>query len=263
MSFRSIAFLLALPAALWIAGCGPKPPPDLQAELPDAFPNHTVEDIHTRIRLSSDTLTSFRADARLLLESPEQSGRFSAEIRDRRGDSLYMSISLSGLGIKVEGARALVTPDSFFLYDRRDNALLYGSLDEAADQLPPVLTGDDVFLNLLGIVAPEPDVAWQLEADSAYYYLRDAEGLRSYQIDPAVWRVARYEERTPDGTLVEERVFSRFGEFDGVLLPRSVVLRRPQDASSAALFYNDITLNPPSLSFDLRVSSDAERRPVE
>ena len=260
---RRLLWLALVSTVLWMAACTPKPPPDLQTDLPDAFPNHTVEDIRTRIRLSSDTLTSFRADARLLIESPERSGRFGADIRDRRGDSLYLGISAGGLGIKVEGARALVTPDSFFFYNRLGKELLYGSLDQAGDQLPSVLTGDNVFLNLLGIVAPEPDVRWELETDSAYYYLRNADGLRSYQIDPGFWRVVRYEERTSDGSLVEERVFSRFGEFDGVFLPRSVLLRRPGEASSVSLFYNSITLNPPALSFDLRVSSDAERKPVE
>ena len=263
MSFRSLVLLLALPVLFWTAGCGPKPPPDLQAELPDAFPNHTVEDIRTRIRLSSDTLTSFRAKASLSIESPARSGRFSADLHDRRGDSLYLSISVGGLGIEVEGARALVTPDSFFLYNRIEKKLTYGAIDEAGDALPAVLTGDNVFMNLLGIVAPEEDVDWRLEADSAHYVLRDPEGLRQYRIDPALWRVVRYEERTSGGALVEERAFSNFDEFEGVYLPRRVVLRRPGEEASASLYYRTLDLNPPSLSFDLRVSGDVEREPVE
>ena len=263
MSLRLLAFLFALPALFWMAGCGPKPPPDLRTELPDAFPNHTVEDIRTRIRLSSDTLASFKAKASLSIESPARSGRFSADVHDRRGDSLYLSISVGGLGIQVEGARALVTPDSFFFYNRIEKKLLYGALDEAGEALPSVLTGDNVFLNLLGIVAPEPDVAWRLEADSAFYVLHDPEGLRQYRIDPALWRVVRYEERTSDGELVEERVFSDFDTFEGVYLPRRVVLRRPGDGSSASLYYRSIDLNPPSLSFDLRLRNDVTREQVE
>lgn len=259
MSSRLLPLLIAGLFAFWTSGCGPKPPANPRTELPNAFPNHTAENIQTQIRLTSDTLTSFKAKASLSIESPQRSGRFSADVHDRRGDSLYLAIS-PGLGI--EAARALVTPDSFFLYNRIEKKLLYGSLDAAGEALPVVLTGDDVFRNLLGLVVPEPDVDWVLDADAAFYYLRDPEGLRMYKIDPALWRVVRYEERAPSGELVEERVFDKFDTFDGVYLPRSVVLRRPAEASSASLYYRSLDLNPPALSFDLRVSSGVTREAV-
>lgn len=251
---------LLLTLLLFAAGCaGTRPAADLPTALPDAYPYHSAAQIRQLILDDVDSLRAFQARASLALRTPEQSGQFSADVRNRRNDSLYLSIS-PGLGI--EAARALVTPDSFFLYDRIKNRLTYGSLVAAEAFLPGPLAGDDVFRNLLGLVAPEPDVAWQVEAEDDRYVLTDPAGLRTYVVDPALWRVVRYEERTPTGELVEERTFSEFDRFDGVYLPRRVAFRRPLDDTSASLYYRSLALNPGPLSFDLRVSSKAERVPA-
>lgn len=230
-----------------------------EAELPAGFPYHTAAQIQSAVRLSADTLYAFRAKASFAVDTPEQKGSFSADIRDRRGDSLYMSIS-PGLGI--EAARVLVTRDSLYLYDRLKNRVTYGSLAAAGNLLAVPVTADDLFMNLLGLIAPEPGVAWQVEAVDAHYHLTAPDGTRRYVVDPARWRVVRFEARTPEGELLEERAFSDFDRFDGLYLPRRVVFRRPPERSTASLFYRSLELNPDALSFDLRISSSADRVPV-
>jgi hypothetical protein len=227
--------------------------------VPDAFPDHTAAQIRAFVAEDGASLDAFAADARLSIESPAQSGRFSATIRQRRDDSLYVSIS-PGLGI--EAARLLVTADSFYLYNRIERELAYGSVAEAQRVLPAPLVLGDAFETFLGLVAPEPDVAWAVSADESLYYLRSPDSLRVYQIDPRRWRVLRYTERTSEGTLVEERRFSDFEAQDGVYLPRRVLLRRPQEDVSASIFYRDLDLNPGPLSFDLGVREGVRRVPM-
>jgi hypothetical protein len=243
---------------LVFAGCAPRRA-ILAPDLPAGFPYHSAAQIAQQVLLTSEPLEAFEARASFVVRSPEQSGRFNAELRNRRGDSLYMSIS-PGLGI--EAARVLVTPDSVYLYDRIHNRLTYGSIDEAGAMLALPITSDAVFRNLLGILAPEPDVPWEVSSSEALYILRDPEGTRLYEVDPSVWRVTMYEERRPDGALVEQRVFSEFDVFEGIILPRRAVFQRPFEQSMASLYYRSIELNPPDLSFSLRVSTSARREHV-
>lgn len=225
--------------------------------MPANFPNHTAAEIQRHLQAGADTLRAYRARASLRIDSPSQSGSFSSRINHRRGDSLYMTIS-PGLGI--EAMRILVTPDSFFVYNRLESELTYGGLTDAASTLPAALTVSDPFENLTGTLTPPPYVDWNVDADSAYYYLR--EGGREYVIDPTVWRVVQYQEHDLSGNLVDERSFSEFDRFGGLYLPRRIVFRRPQEETTAALYYRELTLNPGELGFDLRVSSSADRRRV-
>lgn len=251
---RPFRFLAAL-AALVLAGCAStRPAPDLEATLPSAFPNHSVEAIHAALATEGDTLSGLRARASLSINSPAQSGSFSSDLRARRGDSLYLTVS-PGLGI--EAVRALVTADSVFVYDRLKNRVSYGALGEAGDLLAFPLAPDALFRNLLGFVVPETNVDWRLTADSATYQLQNAEGTITYTVDPAHWRVVRYEVRTPDGEVIEERTFSEFDRIQGVVVPRRVVFRRPADETTLALYYRSLELDPAGLSFPFRVNDSA------
>lgn len=252
---RSQLFLLALASAALFASCsGPRAP--LERDLPSAFPHHSAVEIRYQLTEALDTLTGFRAKSNLMIRAPENSGSFSAELQERRGDSLYVSIS-PGLGI--EAARALVTPDSFYFYDRLKNRLLYGALSEAEGLLPEPFTSGDIGGNLLGLPVPAPEVDWTVDADEEYYYLSNPAGHVRYVVDPAYWRVIQYEERNGSGQLVERRVFSEFDEFDGVVLPRRLVFERPMDGRTASIYYRSLTLNPRDLHFALKVRDSAAR----
>ena len=254
---RPFVYLLGLTGLTLLSGCsGMLRLPSIRTKLPDAFPYHNAEQIHRYIVQSTDTLESFQAKASIAVRSPEENGRFNADIRDRRNDSLYISFS-PGLGLHV--ARALVTPDSFFVYDRVKRQLTYGSLLHVEKRLPIPVSDADLFGNLLGIVSPEQDVDWKVEADSIYYYLYSPENTRKYIVDPGLWRIIRYEERTPDGALVEERTYTNFDLFGAVYLPRRIIIRRPLEDSIASIYYRSLTLNPPTLSFDLNVRASVER----
>lgn len=251
-------YLSVLAGAVLLFGCsGPRPA--IERTLPGAFPNHSAQQIRDQLLAPLDTLHAFRARSSLVVRAPENSGSFSAEMHERRGDSLFVSIS-PGLGI--EAARALVTPDSFYFYDRLKNHVLYGAISEAAGLLPEPFTSDDLFANLLGLPAPPAGVEWVVEADDEHYFLRDPDGRTLYVVDPALWRVVRFEQRDASGDLTDRRVFSEFDQVDGVVLPRRLLFERPQEDRMASIYYRSMRLNPVNLRFELEVRDSAERRPV-
>lgn len=264
LSSHGLAAVVLLLAAVALAGCAGTR--EATGELPAGYPNHSFADIRQAVAQGTDTVRAFRAQAQLSLDTPERSGTFSATVRGKRGaagDSLYMSLSP---GFGVEAARVLVTPDSFFVYDLVNNRLSYGALRDARRLLPaPLLTGK-TFENVLGLLAPNPDLAWNVrpegEPGSERYVLTASGGNRTVVVDPSRWRVMRYTERTPGGDLLEERRFSEFDRFGGLFLPRRAELRRPQENTTASLSYRRLTLNPSGLSFELGVPEGTRREPV-
>ena len=243
---------------LWMAGCaGSRLPVDTRPDLPDAFPNHTVAQIQQKIRTTgAEKVQAYTAKASLAIRTPAQNGTFTARMKHRRSDTLFMAFSV---GLGIEPARMLVTPDSFFVHDRIKKQLNYGSLEFASSFIPIPLSGDDVFLTFLGLMLPEAEMAWTLDTDSSYYHLRDPSGRRRYIIDPTVWRVVRYEERTAQGVLLEARTFTEYDVFDAMYLPRRIILQRPLDDTSLSIYYRELTLNPQPLSFDWDVKDSVER----
>ncbi len=251
---------LALLGMLLAAGCsGTRPRATLPTELPSVFPSHTAAQILENLALNPDTLRALSARANVSMELPENTGSFTAHMQARRDDSLFMSVRVT---FGIEAARALVTPDSFFLYDRINKRLVFGPIEYATDFLPAPLVQEDLLPNLLGLITPDPDAPWQVSADSALYFLHDPNRGVTLTVDPILWRVVRYEIRDPEGTIIEERDYTDFDRFQDLYLPRRIVYRRPLEKTYASLFYRDLTLNPANLVLTLDVGADVERVPV-
>ncbi len=229
-------------------------PPD--AETPALFPNHSALQIQRAIRASTDTLTAFKSRARVKIRTPELKRNVTVRFWQRQSDSLYASVHAT---LGIEAARTLVTPDSFYVYDRFNRRLLYGPLAYAGTYLPTPASADEMFANLTGILYPQADLDWTVEADSASYTLRDATGTFTYEINPAFWRVTRFEARTASGELLDERAFYDFEEVDGVVIPRRIRFNRPLDNSEVTLHHQRIKLNPDALSFAFKTGRINER----
>ncbi len=251
--------LIVLGMSAGLAGCGSSSPATGPSTLPSGFPNHTPSEIQSLITEPSDTLDRFAARARVTVRSPDEDRSFNAQIRQRRADSLLMRVSLFGF----EGGRMLLTPDSVFVYDSRKPSLRIGPIADAQELFPVPVTTDDVFENLLGLIAPDGTTDWTVTADSSLYYLSNASDTRVWTVDPRRWRVVRYERRAPDGSVLEVRRFANFTTVNGIALPRSVTFRRPVDDLSAELSYKEFQLNPTGLSFALDVPRSVPRKPLQ
>lgn len=253
----STLFLWTLGTALLIASCSGASRTADAPDLPDRFPDHSPDQIRTQILGASDTIQSYSAKARVAVQSPDQDRSFNAVVHHRRGDSLFMRVSLFG----IEGGRLLVTRDSVFFYDTRKSVLRVGPVEAVQQLFPAPVSSDDFFQNMLGLLAPTRAADWSLQADSSLYYVSSSTDREHYTVDPTRWRVVRYEERVESETVVQKRLFSDFRPVDGVLLPAQVIFQQPTANLRARIKYQEMTLNPPDLSFSLDVPSQVPRRP--
>lgn len=251
------SLLLALALGLGLLGCSSSTSTRAPS-MPDAFPSHSVDQIQTLLQQPSDTLTRFSAKARVAVKTPSNDRSFNAQIRQEKADSLFMRASLFG----IEGGRMLLTPDSIFFYDSRQNSLRAGPVAQAQKLFPVPVASGQVFANMLGLVSPSPATDWTVTADSAHYYLSDATERQQWTVDPRHWRVVRYTKTDGNGTVVEERRFSDFKAAQGVMLPHRVVFSRPEENLKATIDYNQIQLNPSGLSYNLGVPSNVPQKPL-
>lgn len=250
-------FLLAFGGVLFIVSCSSSAPPAGTAELPERFPDHSSDQIQRQIVGSTDTLRAYAAKARITVESPDQTRSFNAVVRHRRADSLFMRFSLFG----IEGGRLLLTRDSVFFYDSRKSILRVGPV-RAVQQIFPAPVGSDQFFDtMLGLLAPEPRTSWSVQADSSLYYFTGPADRERYTVDPTRWRVVRYEQKSPTGTVVEKRLFSEFRPVEGLLLPAQLIFQRPASDLRAVVNYREMSLNPSDPSFALDVPSEVPRKP--
>ncbi len=256
---RSPWSLLILAAGLLVGGCARGPHLAERPDLPARFPYHSAEQIRYQLRLPLDTLRAFIGRARLQIHTPAGTDNLSATIVARRHDSLLIRLS-PGWGI--EAARLLITPDSVLLHDRIHHRLYTGTRADPAVRRLPLLTESDLFLSLLGALYPPPG-RWQVTADSSYYYLSDPTGQHRYVVDPARWRVVRYERYNLVGTLVEAYRFEAFDRFGRLFLPRRLLLERPDLDVAVRLYYRTIQLNPPELPFAWHPDNRTRRMPFQ
>lgn len=249
--------LLFIPALLLVAGCSAGPlvrdAPDLTA--PADFPNHTAEQIFFLMETvaAQDSIAAFSSQAKVEVRSPERSADLSATIRHRAADTLWAS-ARAVLGIEV--ARALATPDSFAAWDKFNNRLYVGPVSAAAAFLPSAVGTEQLFDTLLGRLRPATTDGWAVEHDSSYYVLADENRDEVFTVDPASWRIVRYEGFVA-GQLVDDRTFSAFDIVEGRVLPRRIVFRNPVEDAEVTIEHRSLTLNPASLDFSFS-PGDAE-----
>ena len=255
VSQHTLSYFALVIALLFFAGCsGSRGTFDRDAAMPAGYPNHSYAQIIDSLTAMPFAVDAYQSEAALVIKSPVQGGSFSASIKHVKDDSLLISIS-PGLGIVA--VRALVTTDSFFVHDRINKELGLGTINAMQRLLPLPADASSLYSAMLGVWLPETGPEWTLSAAQNYYILED--DTRTLFIDPIFWRVVRYVENNEAGTLVEERTFSEFKDYDGVYLPRRLTFRRPGDDTSASLFHRKRTINPSSLSLDFNVSSSVKR----
>lgn len=249
-------FAFSIGLSLLVVGCTSTAPTADAPGLPDRFPNHSPDDIRSRITGAADTLRAYTAKARITVQSPTQNRTFNAKVRHRRADSLFMRVSLFGF----EGGRLLLTPDSVFFYDTRKTVLRVGPVEDVQNLFPAPVSSANFFENMIGLVAPDPKTDWSVRADSTLYYLSGPNDQRRYTVDPTRWRVVRYEQHTRDGTVTQKRRFSNFRKVEGLLLPAQLLFHRPDANLRAVVRYQSMTLNPADLSFSFDVPPEVPRR---
>ena len=251
-----ITLTLCISFAFFVSACsGSRPVFDSDVELPEGFPDHSLEQIQQHLATLPVAVDSYKAESALSVRTPARSGNFSASISHRKNDSLLISISMLG----IQGVKTLVTPDSFYVHDRINKELTIGGIGSLQRILPLPATSESLYATMLGLLTPDNLSSLELSSDPRYYTISIPDQYKKFTIDPVYWRVVRYEERSPSGSLIEERTYAEFDNIEGVYLPRRLTFRRPGDDTAASIYYRDLNINPNKLSFDFNVDSSVDR----
>ena len=252
------AALLAL-ALLTLSACsgGLRIEDEPEAEIPDAYPNHTADQIRAAVAASIAPVRFFSADGRIEIEAPRLDQSATYSIRSRLADSTTVVVR-GPFGI--EGGRGLVTPREFVGYDKLNGKLYVGSVSAAERYVPGAGSSEALARALSGLVAPEAG-AWTVVPDSGRYGLvqRRPDGSRRILIvDPALWRVVRAQEVDPSNVVIADQAFSAFDTVDGVVMPRRVVLRAPQERIRLTMEHRRLAPNPSDFRLRFNRPTDVE-----
>jgi len=243
---------IALPFAafLVLAGCGTTRPSYVAPDIPVGFPHHTEQFIAKAVKEATQRFVSLEARSRMRFETPEEHRSVNLDIRYRRNDTLLVSARVI---LGIEAIRSMVTPDSFYVYDRLDKKLYHGPVDQAYRLLPTPGSLDEMFESISGTVGVDDAVDWHVSHDSSYYYLITDDLTRSVTVDPRLWRVVRSEARTSSGDLIERQTFSDFDSFGGYVVPRRIEVDRPLAGERFQVYHRSVRINPEPLSFRFEV----------
>lgn len=245
---RSRALLTA--ALLVAAGCGSSRPAFVAPEIPRGFPNHDQGSIVDAVESSAKRFESIETRSRMRFETPTESRSVNLDIKYRRSDSLLVKAKVT---LGIEAVRSLVTPDSFYVYERLSNKLYRGAVEQAYRLLPIPGPIGDMFASLAGVVEVNQRMDWQVSHDSLYYYLVTTDGTRSVTVDPRLWRVVQLEDRTSSGDLVERRTFTDFDSFGRFIVPRRIEVERPLDRERFQVYHRSVVVNPENLSLRFEI----------
>ena len=238
---------LALVSALLLAGCSAGPlvrdAPDL--DTPTGYPNHSTAQVIEAVAMSVAPVLSIAADGDLDVSSDavEQGATFS--LRARLADSVTVVVR-GPLGIV--GGRGLATPDSFYAADRINDVYLLGPISAAERFVPGVTSAEQATRAALGLLVPEPGLAWtQTAADGTYRLIAPspAGGALELTVDPSVWRVVRVRQFGADGRQRASQTAEAFDTVDGVVLPRRVTLEG--EGTVIRLEHRRLVVNPADL----------------
>lgn len=237
---------------LVLAACSRTPPivePD--RTTPSTYPGHTIDQIRQEMAVSTGAIRSYAADGNIEIVTPDRDDSASHSLRARLADSTTARVR-GPLGIEV--ARALVTPDSFLVYNRFAGELLVGRVAVANRYIPGTGSSEVLARAMVGFLVPD-GTSWTVTPRNGEYVLvsRRPDGSRRVLIvDPAIWRVTQAQEINAENTVVADQRFTEFDTVEGVVMPRRVELSAPLEGFRLTMEHRRLVPNPP----DLRLQFD-------
>ena len=219
------------------------------------YPYHSADDIVLAMEASVARVQSYRAESRLEADRGGRTTDLTASVRARLSDSL-VAIIRGPLGI--EGARALVTPDSFYAIDRLNGRFYFGGVDAAERYVPGAGERGRLARVLLGLETPVAGPDWSVRPTNGVYVLVSPGGGETWTVDPRFWRATSVTETSADGRRLS-RTYADFGTVDGVVFPRRVVLASPSDTARLTLEHRVVTMNPDDLRLSFSPPADLDR----
>lgn len=233
---RTCRFIAVLILSLTLSQCGssrrdhsrPQPAAEVTARLQKNFAN-----VH-----------SFKGQATLSVETPEQSFSTSARIWFQRPDTLYIKLE-AAFGIDVGWLFA--AGDHFVLYLPRQNTYYTGStrsipidqfisMDLSYTELARLVFGQEWPEGTLQPFPQQRERVWSIHS------VQDTLELE-YLYDPAREAVIETIGRNAQGIPVLQKTFSRFTKKKNCIIPQTIRLQMPPARQAVSLFYHSMQLN--------------------
>lgn len=228
------------------AGCGASRPTFTPPDIPAGFPNHDLPFIIGAVAASAEPFGSLESKSRMRYETPDESRSVNLDITYRRADSLLVEAKVI---LGIEAVRSLITPDSFYVYNRLSKQFFRGAVSQAYRLVPTPGSIEELFENVTGTTRIAAGAKWQVSHDSSYYYVSSVDETMSYTVDPRLWRVIEQEATTTSGDVIERRTYSDFDSFGEFVVPRRIEVVRPPAGEQYQLYHRSVTVNPAKLSF--------------
>ena len=261
---RLLALHLALASALLsVSACssGPLVRDAPETETDAGYPNHSVSQILSEIEMSVRPVQTVKSDGRLTISSPSVNQDAGFSLRSKLADSTT-AVLRGPFGI-IAG-RALLTSEAFIGLDQLNKKLYEGPVSAAERFVPGAGAPGRGARALFGLIAPESETDWTVQAGNDLYMLTGAMpgGLsRTYVVDPSLWRVVSVKDMNRAGGVIGSQTYEAFDTIDGVILPRRAVLRAGDN--TVELEHRNLEPNPVDLQIRFtRPASGYEVIPV-
>jgi len=154
----------------------------------------------------------------------------------------------------------LVTPDSFFVYNRLNRTLYTGATVDLPQILPLPASYQTFLETLTGTLHPDPDRPWILGTDSLFYHVIAEDASEEYYIHPGLWRTIIHLQRNPsEKTILFQQTLARFHRVDSLLIPFSIQWSYPATQTALRLNYQQFSLEPPSIPSAIKLPDHVQR----
>lgn len=199
--------------------------------------------------------------ANITLDTPEYSGKFSADVLLQGNDSLLLTVT-GPLGLRV--GKVFATGERFVFYNQVMNQFMVGTQQDFEDmnfmqfplelsRLRNVFSAQDQF----GILKKET-----YEMRDGALYVETANGTLRYHIwfDPGHLHITKIEYY--DGNqLLFYKEYERFETYNGVVFPRMIHFIRPMEKQGVSVYFSNLEINKPLSEerFKIQVSDKAKQ----
>ena len=230
---------IAVTAVLLLTGCAGLYQPSVFNNAPVTF-----ERLRQLSRQNEHQIKTLEGWAKLTIKSPMQGFSADTHVMMIKPDSIYFKIE-AAFGIDV--GVFFADRSRYLLYTPMQNLSYSGSVDSLQkspfidldityDQLLRSVSGSEHLINL--------DDRQIIKNDDNITLTGTENGLTyQYTFHPRYGYITRLEITGPDGELVARHEYGRFTKINGVRVPLSIRIIRPERQEMLSLFYSRLRIN--------------------
>lgn len=227
----------------------PKPDVPKPTETPAQM---LAKEMIAQLRDKTPIINAFETNTSMNIDTPELQQDANAVIRMNVNEALWASLRPSALNVEV--AKSLITADSFFVYNKIEREFIYGNVALAKRYVPIAGTLTELREMLTGSLMPAANETWSAERKGEVVELTNATNTAIYTLDPKIMRVLQFVAKDLQGQVTQVIRFQEHDDFDGFLLPRSIILSQPLEERTVALYHRRFNPNPATLEMDFKIN---------